>query len=68
MHTAVVDLDAVDGKAGAVVGDVRKEEDVARAVDGAVQRFGGFDICLNNSSAIAVAPTEQLSAKKFGLM
>ena len=33
VHTAVADVEAVGAKAVAVVGDVRKEEDVARAVD-----------------------------------
>lgn len=51
-----------------MVGDVRNEEDVQRAVDTAVERFGGVDICVNNASAIATEPTEQLSAKKFDLM
>ena len=32
------------------------------------ERFGGVDICVNNASAIATDPTEQLSAKKFDLM
>jgi citronellol/citronellal dehydrogenase len=68
VHTAVADVEAVGGKALAVVGDVRKEEDVQRAVDAAVQHFGGVDICVNNASAIAVEPTEQLPAKKFDLM
>jgi citronellol/citronellal dehydrogenase len=51
-----------------VVGDVRNEEDVQRAVDAAVERFGGIDIVVNNASAIATDPTEKLSAKKFDLM
>lgn len=68
VHTAVADVEAAGGKAVAVVGDVRKEEDVARAVDTAVEHFGGIDVCVNNASAIATEPTEQLSAKKFDLM
>jgi citronellol/citronellal dehydrogenase len=68
VHTAVADVEAAGGKAVAVVGDVRKEDDVARAVDTAVEHFGGVDICINNASAIATEPTEQLSAKKFDLM
>jgi NAD(P)-dependent dehydrogenase (short-subunit alcohol dehydrogenase family) len=68
VHTAVADVEAAGGKAVAVVGDVRKEEDVARAVATAVEHFGGVDICVNNASAIATEPTEQLSAKKFDLM
>ena len=68
VHTAVADIEAAGGKGVAVVGDVRNEEDVARAVDTAVEHFGGVDICVNNASAIATEPTERLSAKKFDLM
>ncbi|MGV0837792.1 SDR family oxidoreductase [Mycolicibacterium thermoresistibile] len=68
VHTAVAEIEAAGGKAIPVVGDVRREEDVQRAVDAAVERFGGVDICVNNASAIATEPTEQLSAKKFDLM
>jgi citronellol/citronellal dehydrogenase len=68
VHTAVADVEAAGGKGVAVVGDVRKEEDVQRAVDAAVEHFGGIDIVINNASAIATEPTEELSAKKFDLM
>ena len=68
VHTAVTEVEAAGGKGLAIVGDVRKEEDVQRAVDAAVQRFGGVDICVNNASAISTEPTEQLPAKKFDLM
>src|ERR671916_455804 len=53
VHTAVADIEAAGGKAVAVVGDVRNEEDVQRAAATAVDRFGGIDICVNNASAIA---------------
>src|SRR5215813_7379306 len=68
VHTAAAEVEAAGGKALAVVGDVRREEDVQRAVDAAVQRFGGVDICVNNASAIATDPTAVLSAKKYDLM
>jgi citronellol/citronellal dehydrogenase len=68
VHTAVADVEAAGGKGLAVVGDVRSEEDVQRAVDAAVERFGGVDIVVNNASAISTEPTEHLSAKKFDLM
>jgi citronellol/citronellal dehydrogenase len=68
VHTAAEEVEAAGGKALAVVGDVRSEEDVQRAVDAAVERFGGVDLCLNNASAIATEPTDQLPAKKFDLM
>jgi NAD(P)-dependent dehydrogenase (short-subunit alcohol dehydrogenase family) len=64
----VTEVEAAGGKAVAVVGDVREEADVQRAVDTAVERFGGVDICVNNASAIGVEPTESLSAKKYDLM
>src|ERR1700737_2192337 len=50
-------VEAAGGKGVAVVGDVRKEEDVQRAVDTAVEHFGGVDIVINNASAIATEPT-----------
>jgi citronellol/citronellal dehydrogenase len=68
VYTAVADVEAAGGKGVAVVGDVRKEDDVARAVDTAVEHFGGVDIVINNASAIATEPTEDLSVKKFDLM
>jgi citronellol/citronellal dehydrogenase len=68
VHTAVAEVEAAGGKAVAVVGDVRKEEDVQRAVETAVEHFGGIDICVNNASAIATEPTEALKPKKFDLM
>jgi NAD(P)-dependent dehydrogenase (short-subunit alcohol dehydrogenase family) len=68
VHTAVADVEAAGGKGVAVVGDVRREEDVQRAVDTAVAHFGGVDVVINNASAIATEPTEDLSAKKFDLM
>jgi len=68
VYTVVADVEAAGGKGVAVVGDVRKEEDVQRAVHAAVEHFGGVDIVINNASAIATDPTEELSAKKFDLM
>ena len=68
VHTAVADVEAAGGKGVAVVGDVRNEEDVQRAIDSAVEHFGGVDIVINNASAIATDPTEDLAAKKFDLM
>jgi NAD(P)-dependent dehydrogenase (short-subunit alcohol dehydrogenase family) len=68
VHTAVADVEAAGGKGVAVVGDVRKEDDVQRAIDTAVEHFGSVDIVINNASAIATEPTEALAAKKFDLM
>ncbi|CAM2736996.1 SDR family oxidoreductase [Skermania piniformis] len=68
VHTAAADVEAAGGRAVAVVGDVRREDDIARVVETAVERFGGIDVCVNNASAIATQPTEELGAKRFDLM
>jgi NAD(P)-dependent dehydrogenase (short-subunit alcohol dehydrogenase family) len=68
VHTAVAEIEAAGGKAVAVVGDVRNEADVQRAVDTAVATFGGIDICVNNASAISKAGSLDLSLKQFDLM
>jgi len=68
VHTAVAEIEAAGGRAVAVVGDVRNEADVQRAVDAAVGTFGGIDICVNNASAISKSGTAELTLKQFDLM
>jgi citronellol/citronellal dehydrogenase len=68
IHTAAAEIEQAGGTALAVVGDVRDEASVAGAVDRAVERFGGIDICVNNASALALMGTEALPVKKFDLM
>ncbi|SHN46726.1 SDR family oxidoreductase [Cryptosporangium aurantiacum] len=68
VHTAVAEIEAAGGQALAVVGDVRNEDDVARAAAQAAERFGGIDIVVNNASAINLSGTEDLPVKRFDLM
>lgn len=68
VHTAAAEIEAAGGQALAVVGDVRDETSVQTAVDRAVERFGGIDICVNNASALALDSTADLSMKRFDLM
>ncbi|WP_328404165.1 NAD(P)-dependent oxidoreductase [Streptomyces sp. NBC_00390] len=68
VYTAVEEVERAGGKGLAVVGDVRNEEDVRTAVDGAVRAFGGIDIVVNNASAIDLSPSEQLEMKRYDLM
>jgi citronellol/citronellal dehydrogenase len=68
VHTAVAEIEAAGGAAVAVVGDVRSEEDVARAVATAVERFGGVDIVINNASALNLTGTLELTPKRYDLM
>ena len=68
VHTAVAEIETAGGQGLAVVGDVRREDDVARAVEQAVSHFGGIDILVNNASAIALTPIGQLPPKRYDLM
>lgn len=68
VHTAVADIEAAGGRGLAVVGDLRRDEDVARAVDSAAETFGGIDIVINNASAIDLSPTQALDMKRYDLM
>ena len=52
VYTAAEELEAAGGQALPLVGDVRNDDDVARAVAAAVDRFGGIDVVINNASAI----------------
>jgi citronellol/citronellal dehydrogenase len=68
VHTAVADVDSAGGTGLAVVGDIRNDEDVARAVESAVERFGGIDAVVNNASAIDLSPAEHQNMKRYDLM
>lgn len=68
IHTAVQQINDAGGKGLAVVGDVRVDEDVQRAVQQAIDAFGGIDIVVNNASAINLAKTGQLDMKRYDLM
>ena len=68
VHTAVAQVEEAGGNGLAVVGDVRRDQDVARAVDAAVERFGGVDVVVNNASALDLRPTRQIEMKTYDLM
>ena len=68
IHTAAAAIEAAGGSALAVVCDIREEAQVQAAVDQAVARFGGIDICVNNASAIAMTGTLATDMKRYDLM
>ncbi|MDQ2624063.1 MAG: SDR family NAD(P)-dependent oxidoreductase, partial [Actinomycetota bacterium] len=68
VHSAADQVREAGGGALAVVGDVRRDEDIARAVEAAVAQFGGIDVVVNNASAIDLAGSELLDAKRYDLM
>ena len=68
IHTAAEAIEAAGGRALAIVGDIRDENQVADAVEKTVKEFGGIDICVNNASAITLAPIGGLAVKQYDLM
>jgi citronellol/citronellal dehydrogenase len=68
IHTAAEAIEAAGGRALPIVGDIRDENQVADAVEKTVKEFGGIDICVNNASAITLAPIGGLAVKQYDLM
>ena len=68
VRTAVTAIAEAGGRGLAIVGDVRNDADVARAIDATLDQFGGLSIVVNNASAIDLSPTSAISMKKYDLM
>jgi citronellol/citronellal dehydrogenase len=68
IYTAAKAIEQAGGQALPLVVDVRSEDQVRAAVDQAVRRFGGIDICVNNASAISKTGTLQTDMKRFDLI
>jgi citronellol/citronellal dehydrogenase len=68
VYTAAREIEAAGGQALPIVGDIRDEDSVLAAVEAAVKRFGGIDVCVNNASAINLAGTDALEMKRYDLM
>ena len=68
VYTAAEQLEAAGGKALPIIGDVRRDEDVERAVAATVEQFGKIDIVLNNASAIDLRKTDDVTMKSYDLM
>jgi citronellol/citronellal dehydrogenase len=68
IYTAAAQIEAAGGKAVPVVGDLRNDADVDKAVAAAVEAFGGIDVVINNASAIDHSPTAKISMKRYDLL
>ncbi len=68
VYTAAAEIEAAGGRALAIVGDIRSDEQVQAAVEQTVSEFGGVDFVVNNASAIDLSPTEHLPMKRYDLM
>lgn len=56
IHSVAKEVEAAGGKALAIECDIRYEDQVKRAIDEAVARFGHLDVLVNNASAIWPRP------------
>jgi citronellol/citronellal dehydrogenase len=68
IYTAAEQVEAAGGRAVPVVGDLRADEDVERAVTEAAAAFGGIDAVVNNASAIDLSPTTKITMKRYDLL
>ncbi|KHL01199.1 SDR family oxidoreductase [Sinomonas humi] len=68
VFSAAEQIEAAGGRALPIVGDVRRDDDVARAVRQALETFGRIDIVVNNASAIDLSRTDQIDMKRYDLM
>ncbi|MDX2307232.1 MAG: NAD(P)-dependent oxidoreductase [Hyphomicrobium sp.] len=68
IYTAAEEIERAGGKVLPVVCDIRFEDQVSAAVEAAVARFGGIDVCVNNASAISLSSTEATDMKRYDLM
>jgi citronellol/citronellal dehydrogenase len=68
IYTAAEQVEAAGGRAVPVVGDLRVDEDIERAVGEAATAFGGIDAVVNNASAIDLSPTPKISMKRYDLL
>jgi citronellol/citronellal dehydrogenase len=68
IYTAAAEIERAGGRALPLVVDVREEAQVLAAVRECAQKFGGIDVCVNNASAINLAPTEQIDMRRYDLI
>ena len=68
IHTAAEAIEAAGGHALPIVGDVRDDETIERAVEQAAERFLGVDIVVNNASVLNLSGTTALDPKRYDLM
>lgn len=68
IFTAAKEIEKLGGKALPIQCDIRFEDQVKKAIDQVVGKFGGIDILINNASAISLTPTLNTDMKRYDLM
>jgi citronellol/citronellal dehydrogenase len=68
IHTAAAEIEKAGGQALPIVGDVRDDATIERAVEQTAERFHGIDIVVNNASVLNLSGTAALEPKRYDLM
>merc|ERR1712071_291851 len=68
IYPAAKEIEAAGGHCLPCIVDVRDENQIQKAVNEAVKKFGGIDILVNNASAISLTNTLDTPMKKYDLM
>jgi len=68
IYTAAKDMEEIGGKALPLICDVRNEEQVKKAIDEVVKKFGGIDVLINNASALGLTSSQMTTMKSYDLM
>lgn len=68
IHSAARAVEAAGGTALPLVGDIRDDEFVERAIDETLHTFGGIDVIVNNASAIDLRSTEDIDMSRYDLI
>ena len=66
--TIINAVEDAGGKCLPIQLDIRDEEQVKKAIDATVQKFGGLDVLVNNASAISLTNTSDTTMKRYDLM
>lgn len=68
IDTAAEEIEKAGGQALAVKTDIRFEDQIAAAMEQAVEKFGGLDIVVNNASALGLTPLSETTPKMYDRM
>jgi citronellol/citronellal dehydrogenase len=65
IYSVAEEIERAGGKALAIQGDIRFEDQLEDAAKKTAETFGGIDILINNASAIQLTGTSSTPMKKF---
>lgn len=68
VYSAAEEVEKAGGKSLPCIVDIRDEGQVKKAIQDAVNKFGGIDILINNASAISLTGTAETDMKRYDLM